>query len=270
MSTSLQTVAAQPNGAALEVLEGKPAQIIERATEIANALMAVEKRQPGLVAMIQGRKYLRAEMWTTMGAMLKVFPRVAWSRQIEGETEAWEARVDLVHLLTGDVVGGAEAMASAAERAPWGRASYSIRSMAQTRATGKAFRLGFSWIPVLAGYEATPAEEMPPDADYGSAPATRTAPPKKDERDAARRYLWAVFHALEEQKAAKFTTPLGDGSVLFQLTGKDQAGYRASFCSTLLGKEIKDIKDMSAEDMREAGRRALELNGIALPDRKAA
>ena len=33
--------------------------------------------------------------------------------------------------------------------------------MAQTRATGKACRLAFSWIMALAGYEPTPAEEMP-------------------------------------------------------------------------------------------------------------
>ena len=33
--------------------------------------------------------------------------------------------------------------------------------MAVTRATGKAYRLGFSWIIKLAGYEATPAEEIP-------------------------------------------------------------------------------------------------------------
>ena len=33
--------------------------------------------------------------------------------------------------------------------------------MAITRATGKAFRLNYSWIMALAGYEPTPAEEMP-------------------------------------------------------------------------------------------------------------
>ena len=32
--------------------------------------------------------------------------------------------------------------------------------MAQTRTAGKAFRSAFAWIAVLAGYSATPAEEM--------------------------------------------------------------------------------------------------------------
>jgi hypothetical protein len=42
------------------------------------------------------------------------------------------------------------------------RPRYARRSMAQTRATGKACRLAFSWIMSLAGYEVTPAEEMTP------------------------------------------------------------------------------------------------------------
>jgi len=33
-------------------------------------------------------------------------------------------------------------------------------SMAQTRATSKAFRLNFSYVVALGGYEPTPAEEM--------------------------------------------------------------------------------------------------------------
>jgi hypothetical protein len=41
------------------------------------------------------------------------------------------------------------------------RPTYARRSMAITRATGKAFRLGFSWVITLAGYNPTPAEEMP-------------------------------------------------------------------------------------------------------------
>jgi hypothetical protein len=37
---------------------------------------------------------------------------------------------------------------------------FQLRSMAQTRACAKALRNAFAWIPVLAGYEGTPAEEM--------------------------------------------------------------------------------------------------------------
>ena len=37
----------------------------------------------------------------------------------------------------------------------------SVYSMAQTRALGKAYRMALSWIIKMAGYEPTPAEEMP-------------------------------------------------------------------------------------------------------------
>lgn len=65
---------------------------------------------------------------------------------------------------------------------------FQLRSMAQTRAGGKAFRNAFSWVVVLAGYKATPAEELVGDADRvengrhtastdQSTPATNTPPP---------------------------------------------------------------------------------------------
>ena len=40
------------------------------------------------------------------------------------------------------------------------RPAFQRRSMAVTRATGKAARLAFSWIMVLAGFQACPAEEI--------------------------------------------------------------------------------------------------------------
>jgi hypothetical protein len=40
---------------------------------------------------------------------------------------------------------------------------YALRSMAQTRTAGKAIRSVFAWVAVLAGYSATPADEMPVD-----------------------------------------------------------------------------------------------------------
>ena len=51
--------------------------------------------------------------------------------------------------------------------------------MALTRATGKAFRLGFSWIITLAGYEATPAEEMDGviEGEFKPAPEPAAAQP---------------------------------------------------------------------------------------------
>ena len=45
--------------------------------------------------------------------------------------------------------------------------------MAETRATGKAMRVALSWVMALAGYEATPAEEMPAEPFQTKNPARR-------------------------------------------------------------------------------------------------
>jgi hypothetical protein len=51
--------------------------------------------------------------------------------------------------------------------------------MAQTRATGKACRLAFSWIMLLAGYEVTPAEEMTPMIEAVAVQETPTTGKRK-------------------------------------------------------------------------------------------
>lgn len=76
----------------------------------------------------------------------------------------WEARVE-AHTRTGDVVGAAEAECRWDEWAWRDRDSYALRSMAQTRATSKALRMPLGFIVELAGFSATPAEEIP---DHGS------------------------------------------------------------------------------------------------------
>ena len=71
------------------------------------------------------------------------------------------AIVELVRMSDGACIS--RASAECGEEKPWNtRPRYARRSMAQTRATGKACRLAFSWIMSLAGYEVTPAEEMTP------------------------------------------------------------------------------------------------------------
>ncbi|GAG97072.1 unnamed protein product, partial [marine sediment metagenome] len=73
---------------------------------------------------------------------------------------------ELIRISDGAVIGKASALVGMDEKdskgkLTWGgRNEYARKSMAITRATGKAYRLGFSWIMTLAGYEATPAEEI--------------------------------------------------------------------------------------------------------------
>ncbi len=134
-------------------------QLVEKATKMADMLVPIIDKK-NLYTDIKGKKYVRAEGWTTMLAMLGIMPEVEWSQKLDREDElAYEARV-ILKTIDGKIISAAEAMCSSKEKNWNGRDEYAIRSMAQTRATGKAARLPFAWIMSLAGYEATPAEEI--------------------------------------------------------------------------------------------------------------
>ncbi len=133
-----------------------PMQLVETGTQIADALAPIVEKQK-LYTMVGKGKHVNVEGWTTMGAMLGITPRERDVKYIDGEYEAY---VELVSLRTGMIVGGASAICGKSDPTWAGRPRNAQRSMAITRATGKAYRLGYSWIMKLAGYEATPAEEM--------------------------------------------------------------------------------------------------------------
>lgn len=138
--------------------------LVQGAREMANALADVIERQK-LATVIQGRKHVNVEGWTTLGIMLGVVPREVSTVETDG---VYTATVELVRVVDQGVISRASAECGSADELDrygkpiWAnRPRYARRSMAQTRATGKACRLAFSWIMALAGYEPTPAEEMP-------------------------------------------------------------------------------------------------------------
>ena len=136
-----------------------PVEIVRRASEVADTLAAV-LRDRKLTSNISGKEHVRVEGWTLLGTMLGVFPVVEWTRQV---ADGWEARVE-ARTLAGQVVGAAEAECLRTERTWKGRDDYALRSMAQTRAVSKALRGPLGFVVTLAGYEATPAEEMPAES----------------------------------------------------------------------------------------------------------
>lgn len=280
MSSALATVeTAAPVAIEIAALSGGPQQMIQKARAIAGPLKEVIK-SAGLVRNIQGKEYVEVEGWTTMLAMLGVFPQVEWSRRIgDGLPFSYESRVLLVHMATGRVVGAAESMASAAEGAPWGKREFSCRSMSETRATGKAARLSFSWIMKMTGYNPTPAEDMPDERDASprkvppaqprtaggakAAPTERKAapvavaseaevvveteaapePPAHDEeRDMGRRRLWAVLQKLGASDPEKFGALIKDTDV-----GR---AYRLSFLANYAGKPLASMNELTASEMR--------------------
>jgi hypothetical protein len=133
----------------------EPQAVVERASTVATALAGVINERK-LFSSISGKKHVQVEGWTLLGSMLGVFAEVEWSRPLDN---GWEARA-VARTLAGQVVGAAEAMCTTNE-GRWGKAdAYAVRSMAQTRAVSKALRLPLGFIMQLAGYSATPAEEL--------------------------------------------------------------------------------------------------------------
>jgi hypothetical protein len=194
-----------------------PVEVLERASRVAQALKGVIDQQK-LVSNIQGREHVRVEGWTTLGSMLGVVPVVVWTRRTD---DGWEARVE-ARTMDGRTVGAAEAMCSKAERTWKSRDDYALRSMAQTRATSKALRGPLGFVVTLAGYEATPAEEMPTDdAQMGSTPAT-AAQKSAVRREFTRQALtWKDIKALFAQASVPVTT--GDAKALVDGLLKHQA-----------------------------------------------
>ena len=123
------------------------------ATEVATTLNEVIQTQ-GLAVNIQGNNYVTAEGWNCLGTMLGTYARTEYVEKIE-KPKGYKARVSICQ---GDnVLATAEAIAT---YGGFQKTPQAVYSMAQTRAMGKAYRMCFSWIVKLAGYQPTPAEEM--------------------------------------------------------------------------------------------------------------
>lgn len=162
-----------------------PAEMIERATAQADALAEVVNSRE-LYSMIRGKKHVTVEGWTTLGAMVGVFPVLVRVTELatpegfvirmkkgKGQNAQWTTEkmkpgrtfgfVALVEARTlgGQTVGSAESECTREEYVWATRDDHALRSMAQTRATSKALRLPLGFIMQLAGFNPTPEEEMP-------------------------------------------------------------------------------------------------------------
>lgn len=145
-----------------------PVEVIERSTQVADFLAKIIADRK-LFAEIKGRKHVLVEGWTLLGSMLGVFPVMDDVREvvIDG-VHGWEATVS-AKTRNGEVVGRASALCMRSE-ARWKTADeYAVSSMAQTRATSKALRLPLGFVMQIAGYDATPAEEMRAEAQQEKA-----------------------------------------------------------------------------------------------------
>lgn len=104
------------------------------------------------------RKHVGIEGWTLLASMLGVSTRIEYSRPVPN---GWEAVASAYR--GAELIGNAQSMCTRDEP-NWQQAQdYALRGMAQTRAISRALRIPLGMIVVLAGFEATPTEEMPAD-----------------------------------------------------------------------------------------------------------
>jgi hypothetical protein len=145
-----------------------PSEVIDRALEIATRLGEVVERA-GLYSTIQGNRFVNAEGWALLGQALGVYPIVVRLERLPEEPEAYEAEVEL-RTRDGALVGNGISEVSVLE-ARWANAErHALKSMAQTRATSRAYRLALGFVMKTAGFEATPMEEMPDEREARPAP----------------------------------------------------------------------------------------------------
>ena len=137
---------------------------IQVATQVATSLKKVIESQGLAVPIGRNSKgepnlYVTAEGWETLGTMLGCTPYVEEVVELPSDNKNKFMYKATVSIKQGDfVLSRASAMA---ERNNMQKDRPSVYSMAQTRALGKAYRMAFSWIVKMAGYQPTPAEEMP-------------------------------------------------------------------------------------------------------------
>lgn len=204
-----------------------PVQVVQRATEVADALKDVITSR-GMLVRIQGREHCTVDGWQVLGSMIGVTAVCEWTRPMQ---DGWEARV-LAQTLDGRVIGAAEAQCTRTEKMWSKRDDYALRSMAQTRATSKALKGPLGFVVKLAGFEPTPADEMPADAAPGVVFADAAS--EREARDAI------IYITAGEER----------GAAVAGWFVKDQGGFPLSAARLVIAcaKALRHATDVPAED----------------------
>ena len=146
---------------------------ISVATDVADCLSELVRTQglvvTGLNRSNKDAEYVTVEGWEVLGTMLGIVPVTTIITEItnkNGVVVGYRARATLYQnpIIENDEIVGGTVIARAeaeADRSGFQKDKFAIASMAQTRALGKAYRMGLSWIMKMAGFEGTFAEDMP-------------------------------------------------------------------------------------------------------------
>jgi hypothetical protein len=147
-------------------------------------------------------EHLMVEGWQMLAAMYRVTASIESTRYVEyGDAHGWEATAAAIFVPTGQQISKADAMCLDDED-KWGMVSryewqdgpngrekvkigdvakplQQLRSMAQTRAQSKVLSNLLKWVAKMAGFAATPAEEVTHEHSAGHA---QTSNPQRTER----------------------------------------------------------------------------------------
>jgi hypothetical protein len=205
-----------------------PKAMIAQASNIANALKEIIVKQKFSVKLGAG-EHVKVEGWQTLGTLLGILPKE--KKVIRHSDGAYEAEIELVNMKTGVIVGGASSYCGMDEPNWAKKPEYARRSMAITRATGKAYKQAFGWIVHLAGFNPTPAEEMDGITPF-TPPVVAGKPQKKD----------SIFRMENDDDCLKLTSYLEGEQVPKELWG--------AISTALDGKDKREIIKITKEIMR--------------------
>ena len=144
-----------------------PSEVVENATIQAKLLMDIVEKKKCYV-MVSGKKYLQVEAWETIGAFNGVHAETDYVLPIKNDKDeiiGYQSHVQLWK--NGDIVGGSIMPCYFTENCCKGKKGdethKAAMSASQTFATSKAYRMNFSYVAILAGYEPLPADEITSD-----------------------------------------------------------------------------------------------------------
>lgn len=159
---------------------------LDRAVALADEFRAICAEKKWAIHIGGSRKaHLVIEAWQYLGQRMGLTTRTEWVHEVRhpatGDLEGYEARVQVIRVATGDVLGAAQQGAFFEEQMG-GRRRWTERhaamGMAQTRASSRAISSVARFVAELAGFSGTPAEEMPRDVTPAPAAQPAAAPAK--------------------------------------------------------------------------------------------
>ncbi len=153
----------------------KPVQALQVAAELQKFVI-----QQKLTVKIQDKDYPLVEAWQFAGSQFGLYPILVecknesdyadrhytwsdkWNNPREKKTQHFKYRstVEIRRFSDDRILSRGSMVCTNDEQMKHTFDEYSVESMSQTRAEGKAWRMLLAWVMKAAGFEQTPAEEM--------------------------------------------------------------------------------------------------------------